>query len=701
MAQGRIVPPPHIVPPIRFDPFSVKSMFVDVDIDRQVASTTIEQVFHNEADRDLEGMYLFPIPEDASISKFTMWMNGVEVEGEVVEAGKARNIYEDIVRRLRDPGLLEYVGRDLFRARVYPIPAKGDVQVKIVYEEVLRYDAGLVEYRHPLKADGNRVNKIGEVSMAVTIESDVPVKSLYSPTHEIDTKIDGKRASCGFELSHETLDRDFILYYTVSTEDVGLNLLTHRRGGDDGYFMMLLSPGDLADPRKIIAKDIVFVLDKSGSMKGEKIEQAKGALTYCIESLNNADRFNIVVFSTNVASYAEGLVEATRSEKRKAREFVDRIEARGGTDIGEALMTALDLPESTRPRMVIFLTDGLPTVGETSVQKILANLRDANAAVRIFPFGVGYDVNTTLLDQISVDHRGSVDYIKPEEDIEVKVSRFYDKVSNPVLSDIELTVDGVEIKDVYPRALPDIFDGTQMVVLGRYQGRGSKSITLTGSMGNNSRKFVYEGTFARRNDDHHRFIPRLWANRKIAFLLSEIKVHGADEELVDEIIELSLEHGIITPYTSYLILEEGTEEDRDRLSRAAPEPSAPGEAGGRWGEVRTTMDEAMAAPASKGRKDSGKRAVVMSEELKEERERSIVDRDQTGLVRHAGGKRFVLRNDAWVDDEFTEEIDVVEIEFLSDKYFELLHEHPEVKEFLALGEKVTFVFNNRVYRITQ
>jgi Ca-activated chloride channel family protein len=311
-AQGRIIPPPTIVPPVRIDPFSISSMYIDVEIDRQVASTTIEQVFHNEINRNLEGTYLFPIPENASISKFTMWMNGEEVEGEVVEAGKARRIYEDIVRRSRDPGLLEYVGRDLFRARVFPIPANGDVKIKIIYEEILKYDAGLVEYRHPLKFDRNTVKKIGEVSMAVEIDSDVAIKSLYSPSHDIDTKLRGKRASCGFEMSDAILDRDFVLYYTVSTDDVGLNL------GNDGYFMMLLSPGRLGDAGKVVAKDIVFVLDKSGSMKGKKIEQAKDALAYCVESLNDADRFNIVLFSTNVTTYKDGLVKATRGEKKKA-----------------------------------------------------------------------------------------------------------------------------------------------------------------------------------------------------------------------------------------------------------------------------------------------------------------------------------------------------------------------------------------------
>jgi Ca-activated chloride channel family protein len=699
-AQGTIIPHPRIEPAGRVDPLSVKSMFVDVEIDRQVATSTIEQVFHNEANRILEGMYLFPIPEKASIASFTMWMNGEEVEGEVVEAKKARQIYEDIVRRMRDPGLLEYIGRDLFRARVFPIPAKGDVQVKIVYEEILDYDSGLVEYRHPFKIDGNRVKAIGQVSMAVTIQSDVPVKSLYSPTHDIDSDIDGRKAKCGFEMKDAVLDRDFVLYYTVSTDDVGLNLLTHRDGDEDGYFMMLMSPGRLGDPSKVIPKDVVFVLDKSGSMKGEKIEQAKGALAYCIDNLNGSDRFNIVLFSTNVTTYSDRMVEASRREKNKAEKFIEEITARGGTDINNALLAALEPLESDRPRMVIFLTDGLPTVGESNIQTILSNLRKRNDSVRIFPFGVGYDVNTVLLDQLSADHHGAVDYIRPEEDIEVKVSNFYDKVSNPVLSKVELNVAGVELLDYYPKHLPDIFDGTQLIVLGRYSGTGSRSITLSGDVGGRDRKFDYEGTFERRSDEFG-FIPRIWANRKIAYLLSEIKLHGAEKELIDEVIELSLEHGIITPYTSYLILEEGSEDDRDQLSRTAPERvlDAPASASPRGGRAEEMIKSLKASAPDK--KASGEAQVGISSDLAQERERSnVVMKDEAGAVRYAAGKRFVLRGKAWIDEAFEDEMDVTEIEFLSEQYFELLDKYEDVEQILALGENVAFVLNNHAYRIS-
>jgi Ca-activated chloride channel family protein len=694
-AQGTLVPirPPQPRPPHRWAPFYVKSQYVDVDISRQVAVTTVEQVFANPADRDQEGMYLFPVPESASITKFTMWMNGEEVEGELVEAARARHIYEDIVRRMRDPGLLEYVGRDLFRARVYPIPARGEVRIRMEYAELLRYDGGMVGYRFPMTVRCGPAPPVERMSLAVDVQSDVPVRSLYSPSHEIDARIRGRRASCGFELSNVVPGRDFVLYYTVSEEDVGLNLITHRTGDGHGYFMMLLSPGRIARHDRVLNKDIVFVLDKSGSMRGEKIGQAQRALSYCVDALNDGDRFNIVTFSTGVDAYAEGLVTASGDEKSRAGEFIKKIYARGGTDINAALLEALDMPDSERPRMVVFLTDGLPTVGETDIEAILANLRGRNEGVRIFSFGVGYDVNTTLLDRIATDRRGAVDYVKPEEDIEVKVSRFYDKVGHPVLSEIDLEVDGVRLVDVYPQRLPDLFSGSQLVVLGRYEGTGTRSIVLEGKYGGTTRRFDYEGTFESRHDDYP-FIPRLWASRRIAYLMTEINTNGPERELVDAVIELSLEHGIITPFTSYLILEEGSGRDRRHARFMTPSSDAP------TGSPLLLGSPKAQKLANGFSSDTGRDAFDVSSTLAEDRESAVIRDEAAGLVKFVDGVRFVHRDGEWMDPRFEPDMEPVEIQLFSDEYFDLLDKNPGIEKYLALGDKVTFVYDNQAYRIT-
>ncbi|MFH1756134.1 MAG: VIT domain-containing protein, partial [Candidatus Latescibacterota bacterium] len=338
-ASGVIIPRPprHEPPDVIYQPLLIKSHRVDVSINNQAAKTKIEQVFSNQTNRDLEGTYLFPIPEGASITEFAMWMNGKKVEGDILDAGEARKIYNDIVRRLKDPGLLEYAGRGLFRANVYPIPRHGDVRIEIVYEELLVSDAGLIAYRYPLNSQRISPQRIEGVTISVQIRSNVPIKSLYSPSHEIDSKYSADRAWCSYEDAKMRSDKDFVLYYTVSQEELGLNMIAHRLHGEDGYFMLLLSPGDIADTERIINKDVVFVIDRSGSMKGEKIEQAKAAFEYCLRRLNEGDRFNVLSFSTGVNGLGKELIAFNQDNRSRALEFIDNIEARGGTNISEAL----------------------------------------------------------------------------------------------------------------------------------------------------------------------------------------------------------------------------------------------------------------------------------------------------------------------------------------------------------------------------
>jgi Ca-activated chloride channel family protein len=266
-ADGFIVVPPS--PRGRsFIPLSIKYHHVEVDIDNQIATTKIDQVFINENDRELEGIYIFPIPEEASISDFTMYVDGKRVSAEVLEKKKARKIYEDIVRRMRDPALLEYIGRDAFRASVYPIPARGEKRVQLEYSQVLRYDSGLCKYAYPLNTEKFSAKPIQSVSVSVKIKSNKAIKSVYSPSHDVDVhRPDDHTAKLGYEASDVKPDRDLVMYYTVSDEDFGLSLLAHREEDEDGFFILLIAPKHEVADEEVIEKDMVFVLDKSGSMK--------------------------------------------------------------------------------------------------------------------------------------------------------------------------------------------------------------------------------------------------------------------------------------------------------------------------------------------------------------------------------------------------------------------------------------------------
>ena len=674
----------------------IKSHRVEVFVKSQRASTTVQQVFGNTTGRQLEATYLFPIPESASVADFTMWVNGREMSGEVVEANRARQIYTDIVRRTRDPGLLEYAGQDLFRARVFPVPPQGEIRIEVVYHQVLEFDAGLIEYRYGLSPTCARMNgRVGAFSFVARIEADQRIKSLYCPNYDVERRLRDRSGEVSYEGTGGDLTSDMVVFYSVSAEEIGMSLVCNKDGRRDGHFMLLVSPGEIERPGRVIAKDVVFVIDRSGSMSGDKIEQARDALRYCIDALNGQDRFGVITFATSVDRYESYLVDATRRQKRDAGEFVDKIRAKGGTDIEGALRTAIDMIEGDRPTYVVFLTDGLPTIGETDIRKIVAGTKDRNQArSRVFTFGVGNDVNTRLLDELADRNRGTVTYVGEEEDIEVKVSSFFAKVSEPVLADIKLDFGDVRVADVYPKVLPDLFNGSQLVVTGRFEEGRRTSAQLAGVVDGEIVTIDFDADFSRQERDFE-FVPRLWATRKIAYLVEEIRRRGQDRELVDEVIELASRYGIVTPYTSYLILED---EDRNQIGRAfdyyqgrpdAMSPTSPSAAGQRsWDSVKSGLA-----------KTSGKAAVETSRDIADAKRQDVVDRPDDQLVRYVGAKTFLFDGEVWTDAEFEPGMTVTQIEFLTDAYFELLARHPEVANYLALGERVIFVNNGHAYRV--
>ena len=507
-AAGMLIPQDESLPPL-----AIKHQRVDIAIKDGVASARIEQVFQNSVDRDLEAVYVFPLPENAGIADFAMWINGKRVSGELVEKDKARRVYEDIVRRLKDPGLLEYLGGNLFRVSVYPVPKRGEQRIELEYSQTLAFDAGLYKLVYPLKTGERASRTLEDFTVSARLASSVPIKSVYSPSHQVGISRKGDReAVIGFEEERSLLDRDFVLYYSVSKKDFGLSLLAHAVKGQDGFCMMLLAPSVTPPDEAVLRKDVTLVCDTSGSMAGKKIEQARGALEHCVNRLNDGDRFNIIRFSTEIEVFSEKLVAVSAGTRKKALEFVKGIEARGGTAIDAALAKALDMDYAAdRPHVVAFLTDGKPTIGETDTDTILGNVKKANRGnARVFVFGVGDEVNTHLLDRLSGENGGLSRYVTPDEDIEEKLSAFADKLTHPVLANVQVKVDKLALTKMYPAALPDLFSGDQLTIFGRYAGEGHVAIRLTGEANGKPREFVYEGTFPAATAENA-FIPRLWA----------------------------------------------------------------------------------------------------------------------------------------------------------------------------------------------
>lgn len=681
-ADGFIIPVQPDPQESRIPPLTVKYHHVEVEINGQVATTRIDQVFINDYPRDIEGTYIFPLPEEASISEFSMYSNGKKLIGQILDRDKARAIYEEIVRQMKDPALLEYVGRNMFKARVFPIPARGEKRIELEYTEIIKSDAGLCHYLYPLNTEKFSNRPLKDVTITVKIKSPVPLKNIYSPSHDIKViRENDNQVEVSYEERDVKPDKDFELYYGLSEKDIGLNLITHKEDGESGFFMLLISPKE-KNPQ-LIKKDITFVIDTSGSMAGEKIEQAKSALRFCLENLNEGDRFNLISFSTDTVRFKNSLVNYDVKTKKEALQFIEELQAEGGTNINDALMAAFDYQKSlftkdSSPGMVVFLTDGLPTVGERNIERIIENVKRVNIRnTRIFVLGVGHDVNTHLLDNLTSLNKGVSEYVRPGEDLEIKLSQFYIKISYPVLANLNLNVEGVEIFDLYPKALPDLFRGTQLVLLGRYRNAGSVLITLRGEVNKEEKKYIYEGTFPEKSSQNQ-FLPRLWANRKIGYLLDEIRLHGENDELLEQIKGLSVRYGIMTPYTSFLVLEDEA----------------------RYSQVSTPLiQESKDAFLSMKGEAVGARAVESANAMRDlkEGERMVVSESET--IKYVGEKTFYLRDGVLVDSEYKEGMKTIEVSFGSEEYFNLLKEKSDLGKSFSLGKKVIVCWQGSCYRI--
>ena len=723
------------MPPPRsyfFAPLEVTYHHVNVRIDGQIATTSVDEEFYNPNPERLEGTYLFPIPKDAQIDKFTMDINGRQVEAELLPADKARNIYEDVVRKLRDPALLEYADRGLFKVHIFPIEPNSRKRVTLSYTQVLKADGGLVSYVYPLNTEKFSAKPIPSVSVKVELQSDRPLKSIYSPSHSVEIKRHGSdRATVSYEASDVLPDTDFALYFAPEKDELGVNLLAHKTGDNDGYFLLLASPGMDEKEKQVLPKDVAFVLDTSGSMTGRKLEQAKRALQFCVENLNENDHFEIIRFSTEVEPLFDKLVSASESNRQKAEDFVKGFRSTGGTAIDEALQKALTLrpDDGDRPFVVIFLTDGMPTIGMTDNGQIIADVKAASKGrTRVFCFGIGDDVNTHLLDQIAKETRAFAQYVLPEEDLEVKVSSFFSKIKDPVVANPTIKFTGdVRVAKLYPSPLPDLFRGDQLVLVGHYTGKGGSAVILEGTVNGATRQYTYEVNFPDTKDEHE-FIPRLWATRRVGYLLDEIRLHGENAELHDEVTELARRYGIVTPYTAYLIVED---EDHRRvplamqsLPQLSTDTLARRDAAANWGYFKNevTGDKALAgaryglalkkatAPATAAAESAveanralgfdGSGGAAMPPPSLDDSKARLVNYSQQGQL-VAGKNFFQNTSNQWVDSlvQNYQNAKRQRIQFNSAEYFTFAAKHPKALPWLALGQNVQFVLDDTLYEI--
>jgi len=722
--------PPPFRPPLRpfhgWTPFTLKSQQVEATTDDLTAETTVEQVFENRGGRPAEGMYLFAVAENAAVHKFTMWMNGREVTAELLDADKARQIYESIVARMRDPALLEYVGRGLIRAKVFPIPVGGECRVKLRYSEPIHGDSGLLAYRFPMQQQECSATPIERFSLRATIRTNKAVSAVFSPSHfcSVDRRAE-REVIAGFEQSNLLPDRDFQLFFKTADDPFGFMLLAHRTGGGDGFFMARLAPSVTGHDAAPIPKNVCFVLDTSGSMaESNKIAQAKKALRFCLGSLGKEDRFSLITFATEVRRFRDDWSTTDQATLDAANSFVDGLQATGGTDIDSAVRQALAMnpAASTQPAAagalragwqqnpyyIVFVTDGEPTVGVTDPAQILTNAAKANAnkQARLFVLGVGFQVNTKLLDRLADDNGGARDYVTPTEDLEVKLSALYGKLANPVLTGLRLAFKGVSVSEMYPRSLPDLFKGSEIEVFGRYNGAAeSAEIELSGTCRGEPKSYRYTARFPAvemMNDG----LPRLWAMRKIGFLLDELRLHGENKELKEEVIRLSKQYGIMTLYTSFLVQEDDKLAVRERRAPIAGRSLVQ-----TLGVPFARNEEAMAKAAGGQIGHAGEDAVhesrgnvalqvVQPQDAEESLGRILrntLDAAGNRLMNYVGAKTFYREGDRWVDSEYDGNTKPILLNAYTKEYSGFLAANVGAARYLAQGDRVLLCWNGKVY----
>lgn len=684
---------------------------VEVRVQGRVALIEVSEWFANRGSRLAEGEYLYPLPGEAVFQGFSLFQGEEELRGEIMDADRAREIYEAIVRRRADPALIELAGQGLLRARVFPIQPGETRKVTLRYTQLLGRAGNALQLVYSGGVRGGAQSGAGEVrrTMAEGVESRFEVViedgedflDPFSPTHTIafDRSDERMKVSIDVEIAGR-----LALFLPLAGDDVGLSVATHRPVGEDGYFMLTLSPdrgSGEAQPR-----DVTVVMDVSGSMSGQKIVQARDALHQLLGTLSDDDRFRLLAFSSAVRAFEAGWTNARGRDLERAGAWIDRLVADGGTNIEAALNEAFRL-ESPRDRlpMVVFLTDGLPSVGEQSPDALAAMAASEVDRARIFAFGVGHDVNTQLLDRLGEAGRGDTDYVQPGENVERALSVLSAKIRYPVLTDLSVSGGPVELDEIYPVRIPDVFVGDELVLFGRFRGEGQSQVTVSGQRRGEALEFSTESIFPDRSDANG-YIPRLWASRKLGHLERQMWMEGMTEGLVEEIRQVALRYGLPSQYTAYLVQEPD-------MVAAGPVGVDGGDDGlirrllhrGQGGAVATPSSAPTTGATAVRAAESARnmRAMASADELvSAEREimAAALEVPESAAPRAAvGGRVFELREGTWIDLASRDAAETVEVKVFSAAWLALVEALPEVEAALRTYENVVIAGQELSLRI--
>ncbi len=735
-------PLPRVMPPIRPGQpgflYDIAKLEVDASIRNQVAEVQVAQTFRNRSSRTLQVKFVFPLPYDGAIDQMTFMVDGQELEGRLLEADQAREIYQSYVRRNQDPALVQWIGTGMFQTQVFPVPAGAVRTVSLRYTQVCKRQGALTDWLLPLSPTKFTSSPIGEINIRGRIRSETRLGNVYSPSHDLEIERDGEKvARFEYKAKATVPRRDFRVLWDTGDEAVQMSVVSHRPDTEkDGYFMLLIQPQfpEVGKEKKKTGKNVILVLDKSGSMRGEKIDQARRAAAYVVDKMRSRDRFTLINYDSRVETFRSELTSGDKETRNDASDYIDSMLAGGSTNIDGALAKALDFSsEADGPAYVVFMTDGQPTVGEKNGMKIADNVkRRLNPQTRLFSLGVGHDVNSRLLDKLASVCLGQTMYVRPGEPLDRVVSQLYDRIGAPALTDakLELLVDGKEgrTKQLYPSDMYDLFSGDQLVIVGRYRKPGELKIKLTGNFMGSKQVYEFTGEFAdKTGSGRNAFVERLWATRRIGQIIDDIDLYGENKELVDELINLSKKHGILTPYTAYLAEEQTDINDMSRGRRLAQgnlkalaeeagesafrqrsfksQLKSAGRAGDLADSLGGQLNQGMPAGGKGASSGLGQQLNVIPPPPGAPKQADKAPQ-QAGKarqsVRQIGGRTFFLKGDRYVDSQATAEqiAKAKEVEQFSDAYFDLIEKLGErSKAFLAESTKLLVVIDDKAYVI--
>ena len=713
LAQGSILPRPCL--PMRAcQPRPVGAVertasHVRVTLQDRVLRYEVEERFVNRGGAIAEADFIFPLPKGAAFEDLKLSINGELVSGETMDASRARGIYEEIVRRMRDPALVEWMDHGLLRARIFPIQPGEEKRIVVRFQAVATRegDALRVDYRRgadvtsravrimPVddmrpRDDGlgpqrdDRIEGSGErETFTLIMPTSTVYGTPYSPTHRLVRRERGDRLTVEAEGSTRDVT---VLVPLPRASDAAISLLANSNGRDERFALITLTPPTRTG--RGTPRDVTFVLDVSGSMSGRKLAQAKAAGHQLLASLSPRDRFRLIDFSTDVRTFRDAMVFATSDNIRAANDYLDDLQAQGSTNISGAMDEALALrARDERLALVLLLTDGAPTVGETRPEAIAAAAAAKRGNARVFTFGVGADVNATLVERLALEGRGTASFVSPQEDVERAVSVVASRLTDPLVTDLRVRVETtggarIRLDRLIPAAGVDLFAGEDLVLLARYDGDGDATLRFTGRSARGPVEWTQRVRFPERERDNV-FIPRLWATQRLGWLAAEKRRAGASREIDDEIRALGERYAIPTEFTSYLVLEPGmvAQSPGDLRRQTSPRLMA------KRGDATQTGGSSVAAPSvgsfDAAKSSSEQRAVRSLEDANVSAAAS-----NSSLSRRVGDRIMMLVDSVWTDARYTSDRKTVKVRAYSEAWFTLARELPGLADVFAIGDRV-------------